>query len=65
MLRQSNISLALLYFAMPNSFCKLLLYAILKFFKTVFEQSCHSIEQYKLEQRKDLNIKNISHQENI
>ena len=32
MLRQTNISEALLYFGMPNSFRKLLLYAILKFF---------------------------------
>ena len=32
MLRQTNISEALLYFGMPNSFHKLLLYDILKFF---------------------------------
>ena len=50
MLRQTNISEALLYFGMPNSFRKLLLYAILKFFNAVFEQSYHNIEQYKLEQ---------------
>ena len=47
MLRHTNISVALLYFGMPNSFCKLLLYAILN---AVFEQSCHNIKQYKLEQ---------------
>ena len=52
MLRQTNISEALLYFGMPNSFRKLLLYAILKFFNAVFEQSYHNIEQYKLEQYK-------------
>ena len=36
MLRQTNISVALLYFGMPNSFRKLLLCAILKFFNVVF-----------------------------
>ena len=50
MLRQTNISEALLYFGMPNSFPKLLLYAILTFFNAVFEQPYHNIEQYKLEQ---------------
>ena len=50
MLRQTNISEALLYFGMPNSFRKLLLYAILKFFNAVFEQLYHNIEQYELEQ---------------
>ena len=50
MLRQTNISEALLYFGMPNSIRKLLLYAILKFFNAVFEQSYHNIEHYKLEQ---------------
>ena len=49
MSKQTNISEALLYFGMPNSFRKLLLYAILKFFNAVFEQSYHNIEQYKLE----------------
>ena len=38
MLRHTNISLALLYFGMPNSFLKLLLYAILKVFNAVLEQ---------------------------
>ena len=33
MLRHTNILLALLYFGMPNSFFKLLLYVILKVFK--------------------------------
>ena len=51
MLRQTNISEALLYFGMANNFCKLLLYAILKFFDVVFEQSYHNIEQYKLVQQ--------------
>ena len=50
MLRHTNISLALLYFGMPNSFLKLLLYAILKVFYAVLEQSYHNMEQYKLEQ---------------
>ena len=50
MLRHTNISLALLYVGMPNSFIKLLLYAILKVFNAVLEQSYHNIEQYKLEQ---------------
>ena len=50
MLRHTNISLALLYFGMPNSFLKLLLYAILKVFNAVLEQSYHNMEQYKLEQ---------------
>ena len=49
MLRQTNISVALLYFGEPNNFRKLLLYALLKFFNAVFEQSYHNIEQYKLE----------------
>ena len=48
MLRQTNISEAL--FGMLNSFCKLLLYAILKFFNAISEQSCHNIELYKLKQ---------------
>ena len=39
MLKHTNISLALLYFGMPNSFLKLLLYAILKVFDAVLEQS--------------------------
>ena len=50
MLKQTNISEALLYFGMPNSFCKLLLYAIFKFFNADFEQSYHNIKQYKIEQ---------------
>ena len=50
MLRHTNILLALLYFGMPNSFLKLLLYAILKVFNAVLEQSYHNMEQYKLEQ---------------
>ena len=50
MLRHTKISVALWYFGMPKSFRKLLLYDILKFFNAVFEQSCHNIEQYKLEQ---------------
>ena len=50
MLRHTHISLALLYFGMPNSFLKLLLYAILKVFNAVLEQSYHNMEQYKLEQ---------------
>ena len=50
MLRHTNISVPLLYFGMTNSFRKLLLYDILKFFNAVFEQSCHNIEQYILEQ---------------
>ena len=50
MLRHTNISLALLYFGMPNSFLKLLLYAILKVFNAVLKQSYHNMEQYKLEQ---------------
>ena len=50
MLRHTNISLAHLYFGMPNSFLKLLLYAILKVFNAVLEQSYHNMEQYKLEQ---------------
>ena len=49
MLRHTNISLALLYFGMPNSFLNLL-YAILKVFNAVLEQSYHNIEQYKFEQ---------------
>ena len=36
MLRHTNISLELLYFGMPNSFLKLLLYATLKVFNAVF-----------------------------
>ena len=53
MLRQTNISEAVLYFGIPNSFRKLLLdlYAILKFFNAVFEQSFHNIEQYKLDSK--------------
>ena len=35
MLRQTNILEALLYFGMPNTFCKLLLYAMLKFFNAI------------------------------
>ena len=50
MLRQTSISVALLYFGMPISFRKLLLYVILKFFNTVFKPSYHNIGQYKLEQ---------------
>ena len=50
MLRHTNISLALLYLGMTNSFLKLLLYAILKVFNAVLEQSYHNMEQYKLEQ---------------
>ena len=50
MVRQTIMSLALLYFGTPNTFCKLLLYAILKFFSTVLKQSYNIIEQYKLEQ---------------
>ena len=50
LLRHTNISLELLYFGMPNSFLKLLLYAILKVFNTVLEQTYHNMEQYKLEQ---------------
>ena len=46
----TNISLALLYFGIPNGFLKLLLYAILKVFNAVLEQSYHNMEQYKLEQ---------------
>ena len=34
---------------MPNSFLKLLLYAILKVFNAVLEQSYLNMEQYKLE----------------
>ena len=49
-LRHTNISLALLYFGMPNSFLKLLLYSIRKVFNAVIEQSYHNMEQYKLEQ---------------
>ena len=50
MLRYTNISIALLYFGMTNNFLKLLLYAILKVFNAVLEQSYHNMEQYKLEQ---------------
>ena len=42
MLRHANNSLALLYFGMPNSFLKLFLYAILKVFNAVLEQSYHN-----------------------
>ena len=49
MLKHTNISLALLYFGMPNNFLKLLLYDILKVFNAVLEQSYHNMEQYKLE----------------
>ena len=49
MLRHINISLELLYFGMPNSFLKLLLYAILKVFNAVLEQSYHNMEQHTLE----------------
>ena len=45
MLSHTNISLALLYFGMPNSFLTLLLYAILKDFNAVLEQSYHNMEQ--------------------
>ena len=49
--RHTNISLALLYFGMPNSFLKLLLlHAILKVLNAVLEQSYHNMEQSKLEQ---------------
>ena len=50
MLGHTNISLALLYFGMPNSFLKLLLYANLKVFNTVLEQLFNNMDQYKLEQ---------------
>ena len=36
MLRQTNISVALLYFGMPNSFRKMLLCVTFKFFNAVF-----------------------------
>ena len=49
-LRHINISLALLYFGIANSFLKLLLYAILKVFNAVLKQSYHNMEQYKVEQ---------------
>ena len=49
-LRHSYISLALLYFFLPISFLRLLLYAILKVFNAVLEQSYQNMEQYKLEQ---------------
>ena len=42
MLRHTNILLALLHFGMPNSFLKLLLYANLKVFNAVLEQSYHN-----------------------
>ena len=64
MLRQTNISLALLYFGMPNSFLKLLLYVILRVFNTVLEQSYHNMEQYKLEQY-DLNKKHFTSGEHL
>ena len=35
MLRQTNTSLALLYIGMPNSFRKMLLYAVFKFFNAI------------------------------
>ena len=44
MLRHTNISLALLYFGMPNSFLNRLFYAILKIFNAVLEQSYHNME---------------------
>ena len=47
MLRHTIISLAPLYFGMPNSFLKLLFYAILKVFNAVLEQSYHNMEQYE------------------
>ena len=50
MLRHTNISLALLHLGMPNSFLKMLLYAILKVFNAVLEQSYHNMEHYKLGQ---------------
>ena len=43
MLRHTNISLAQLYLGMPNSFLKLLLYAILNVFNIVLEQSYHNM----------------------
>ena len=50
----TNISLALLYFGMPNNLRRLLLYAILTFFVAVTDPLYHIVEQYILEQ-KDLN----------
>ena len=49
---------------MPNSFLILLLYAILKVFIAVLEQSYHNMEQYKLE-RRDLNIKHFTSREHL
>ena len=57
-LRHTNISLALLYFGMPKSFLKLLLYVVLKVLNAVLEQLYHNTEQYKLEQW-DLNEKHF------
>ena len=50
----TNISLALLYFGMPNNLRRLLLYAILNFLIAVTAPLYHIVEQYILEQ-KDLN----------
>ena len=50
----TNISLALLYFGMPNNLRRLLLYAILNFLIGVTFPLYHMVEQYILE-RKDLN----------
>ena len=50
----TNISLALLYFGMPNNLRRLLLYAILNFLIAVTVPLYHIVEQYILEQ-KDLN----------
>ena len=48
---------------MPNSFL-MLLYAILKVFIAVLEQSYHNMEQCKLEQQ-DLNIKHFTSREHL
>ena len=50
----TNISLALLYFGMPNNLRRLLLYAILNVLTAVTVSLYHIVEQYILEQ-KDLN----------
>ena len=50
----TNISLALLYFGMPNNLRRLLLYVIINFLIAVTVPLYHIVEQYILEQ-KDLN----------
>ena len=60
----TNISLALLYFGMPNNLRRLLLYAILNFLIAVTVPLYHIVEQYILEQ-KDLNIVHFTSGEHL